>query len=74
MSAVVVEVSDGSSVRTTTTASVPDDQRGTFHVGDLAPGTYTITARAPDGRSVTVLRTVQAAATTDVTIRIGGSS
>ena len=64
-----VAVSDGSTVRETTSASAPQDQRGRFSIGELPPGTYTITVTAPDS-TWTELATIRAAQTTDVTIRM----
>lgn len=39
-----IEVNDGATIRTTTSASAPADKVGTFEVVDLPPGTYTVTA------------------------------
>ena len=68
---IVIEVADGDTTRTTTTASAPEGQRGRFVVGGLEPGTYTITARAPDGSTQTILREVTAGRTTDVAMTVG---
>ncbi len=71
--AVRIEVSDGSITRTTTTASAPASATGRFQIGQLQPGSYTITATASDGSTVTVLRTVRAGETAEVELRLGGS-
>lgn len=68
-----VEVSDGSTVRATTSASAPASQRGRFSIGDLAPGAYTITATTEDGDTLTVLETLGPAQTVDVALRVDTS-
>ncbi len=67
-----VEISDGDQTRTTTTASSPSNQRGRFNVGGLEPGSYTITATQGDA-TVTVLETVSAAQTLDVSLELDTS-
>ena len=66
-----VVVSDGARDRETTTATAPAAQRGRFAVGDLAPGSYTVTVTAPDGRTLTQLHTVTANEVTEVTMTLG---
>ena len=73
LGAVAIEVADGLSVRTTTSASAPASQLGRFNVGDLSPGTYTVTARVEGGGTVTVLHTVTAASTVDIVLRVEGA-
>lgn len=68
-----VEISDGATVRETTTASSPAQQQGRFNVGGLVPGSYTITARSPGGGTVTILETVRGSETLDVTLEVPGS-
>lgn len=68
-----VEVSDGSTARATTTASAPESQRGRFSVGQLEPGTYTITATTEDGSTLTVLETLGAAETLNVQLAVDTS-
>jgi hypothetical protein len=71
--ATTISISDGETVRETTTASAPAGQIGRFNVGDLPPGTYTVTATTPDGRTITLLQSVQASQTEDVTLRVPAS-
>ena len=73
LGAVTVEVSDGETTRATTTASEPLSQRGRFVVGQLEPGSYTVTATTTGGSQRTLLRTVTAGQTTDLQIRVGAS-
>lgn len=68
-----VEVSDGSTVRQTTSASAPAAQQGRFSIGDLAPGSYTITVTTEDGSTLTVLETLGPAQTVDVSLRVDTS-
>ncbi|MFP4148431.1 MAG: carboxypeptidase regulatory-like domain-containing protein [Nitriliruptoraceae bacterium] len=67
-----VAVSDGAEERTTTTASAPADREGRFSVGELRPGSYTITVRTPDGAELTALEEVTAGSTRDVRLEVGG--
>ncbi len=68
-----VEVSDGSTVRQTTSASAPAAQQGRFSIGDLAPGSYTVTVTTENGSTMTVLETLGPAQTVDVTLRVDTS-
>lgn len=70
--AATVQVSDGDTIRETVTASAPASQAGRFSVSDLPPGTYTITATLPSGGSQTVLQTLGAAQTIEITLRVAG--
>ncbi|MFT5221757.1 MAG: hypothetical protein ACI867_000051 [Glaciecola sp.] len=71
LGAVEIEVSDGETVRTTKTGSLPEDERGTFRIEDLAPGSYTITARRSNGESRTVLGEISAGRATEIKIDMG---
>lgn len=53
-----VEISDGTTVRTTATATTPASAVGTFDVTDLPPATYTVTVRSTGSRDQTRLVTV----------------
>lgn len=68
-----VAITDGETVRQTTTASAPTAQRGRFAVGQLPVGAYTVTATLDDGRTFTVLESVQAGATVTTELRVPAS-
>ena len=63
-------ISDGETSRQTITASAPAAQLGRFSIGDLPPGTYTVTARVAGGGSETVLQVVVAGQTSEVELRV----
>lgn len=58
-----VLVSDGTTLRTTATATTPAAAVGTFDVTGLPVGTYTVTVRNPGSRDQTVLVSVAPGAT-----------
>lgn len=72
--AATIEVSDGSDVRTTVTATTPADAVGTFSLPDVAPGSYTVTVKAPGYRDQTLLVRVEAGATVQRTVNLVGVS
>lgn len=73
ISAATITVSDGASVRETTTASAPLASLGRFSVGGLVPAAYTITVSVPGRPDVTILETVAPGEVTEVTIRMAAS-
>ena len=68
--AATITVSDGASLRETTTASAPLASLGRFSVGGLVPAAYTITVSVPGRSDITILETVRAGEVTEVTIKV----
>ena len=66
----VIELSDGTTVRRSATASVPVTVVGTFEVDAMLPGTYTLTVRSAGYKDQTLLVTLEGGLTLTKSIQL----